>query len=67
MAEERLDDADVGATFQQVGGKTVTQGVDGDVLAQPGGGTCGARPRHAPVGAQDVEQLRRRHLFALSL
>ena len=36
MPEQDLDDADVGAALQQVGGEAVAQGVDGDVLGQPG-------------------------------
>ena len=36
MAEQDLDDADIGAVFQQVGGEAVAQGVDGDVFADAG-------------------------------
>ncbi len=41
MAEQRLDEADVGAAFQEVRGETVPQGVDGDALSKVRGGTCG--------------------------
>ena len=37
MPEQDLDGPDVGAGLEQVGGEAVPQGVDGDVLAQPGG------------------------------
>ena len=37
MAEQDLDGPQVGAVLQQVGGEAVAQGVDGDVLVQPGG------------------------------
>ena len=37
VAEQDLDDPDVGAGLQQVGGEAVPQGVDGDMLAQPRG------------------------------
>jgi len=35
VAEQRLDDADIGAALQQVGGEAMTQRVHGDTLAQP--------------------------------
>src|SRR6202051_4272039 len=38
MPEQSLDNADVGAALQQVGGEAVPQRMDGDPLAQPGGG-----------------------------
>ena len=38
MAQQDLDGPQVGAGFQQVGREAVAQGVDGDVLVQPGGG-----------------------------
>jgi hypothetical protein len=34
MAEQHLDDAQIGPRLQQVGGKAVTQGVDGDRLSK---------------------------------
>jgi len=37
MPEQVLDDANVDALFKQVGRKTVSQRVDRDRLAQPGG------------------------------
>ena len=42
MAEQRLDDADVGAALQQVGGEAVAQRVNGDALAETRRGTCRA-------------------------
>ena len=42
MAEQRLDDADIGATLQQVGGEAVAQCVNGDALAETRRGTCRA-------------------------
>ena len=42
MAEQDLDDADVGARFQQMGGEAVAQGVHRDRLAQ-------ARPPAQPT------------------
>jgi len=39
MAEQRLDDADIGATLQQVGGEAVAQCVNGDALAETRRGT----------------------------
>ena len=37
VAEKDLDGPEVGAGFEQVGGEAVSQGVDGDVLAESGG------------------------------
>ena len=58
MPEQDLDGADVGAGLEQVGGEAVPQGVDGDVLAQPGGaGGLDADPVHRAGGdgaARDV-------------
>ena len=38
MPQQDLDDADVGAVFQQVSGETVPQGMGGHLLAQSGAG-----------------------------
>ena len=38
VAEQRLDDAEVGAVLQQVGGEAVAQRMDGDALGDPGAG-----------------------------
>ena len=45
MAEQHLDDADVGAGFEQVRGETVAQCVNGDWFAQD---PPRARPRGRP-------------------
>ncbi len=37
VAEQFLDEPDIGAVFQQVGGETVAQGMDGDALVESGG------------------------------
>jgi hypothetical protein len=42
VAEQRLDDANVGAALQQVGGKAVPQSMYGDALAEARCGTCRA-------------------------
>jgi hypothetical protein len=88
MTEQHLDDADVGACFEQVSGEAVPQGVyrhrlgqigalrrdpagllqrgDADRRARfPAGKQPIARPRQPPVGAQDLQQLRRQHDIAV--
>src|SRR5580658_2069051 len=52
VAEQHLDDADVGAALQQVGGEAVAQGVERDPLVQ--------RRRHRR-GMADPAQLARGH------
>ena len=37
VAEQDLNDTDIGSVFQQMGAKAVAQGVDGDPFAKPGG------------------------------
>ena len=51
MTEQNLDRADVGAGFEEVGGKAVAQGVDGDRLAELGRHpSVAAGPlQHAPI------------------
>src|SRR5213593_2516904 len=58
MPQQNLDDADVGAIFQQMSGATVPQGMGGHLLAQSGAGygdpagdpkrTCGQVPGGTP-------------------
>jgi hypothetical protein len=36
MSKQELDGSDVRAAFQEMSSEAVPQGVDGDVLAQPG-------------------------------
>ena len=45
MAEQHLDDADVGAVLQQMGGEAVPQRVDRHALVEPGGGARRAAGR----------------------
>ena len=36
MAEEFLDDSKIGASFQQMGGETVAEGMRGEISGNPG-------------------------------
>jgi hypothetical protein len=61
MAEQRLDDADIAAGFEQVRGEAVAQRVNGDWLVQirlAGGQAAGRLQRrgtHRPIGQLKVE------------
>jgi hypothetical protein len=50
MTEQRLNDPDVGASFQQMGGEAVPQRVDGDRLLSPAAAQAGRQAAFSEVG-----------------
>ena len=60
MSKQELDGSDVRAAFQEMGSEAVPQGVDGDVLAQPGvAASLDARTPHRLCGQGSVRNLPR--------
>ncbi len=61
MSKQELDRSDVRAAFQEMGGEAVPQGVNGDVLAQPGmAASLDARVPHRLCGQGPVRNLARK-------